>query len=93
MGKVSGKVVAELFSFMAERRGLLSDDLFGSRRKRSAIDAAAIMVDKAHPAGNEHNIAGALPMPIKAAFPCVARGRLIHAMEAKQIDGDLIRWT
>jgi len=30
---------------------------------------------------------------IKAAFPSVARGRLIHAMKAKKIDGDLIRWT
>jgi hypothetical protein len=32
-------------------------------------------------------------MDIKAAFPSVARGRLIHAMKAKKIDGDLIRWT
>ena len=32
-------------------------------------------------------------MDIKAAFPSVVRGRLIHAMKAKQIDGDHIRWT
>jgi len=32
-------------------------------------------------------------MDIKAAFPSVARGRLIHAVKAKKIDGDLIRWT
>jgi len=32
-------------------------------------------------------------MDIKAAFPNEVRGRLIHAMKAKQIDGDLIRST
>jgi len=32
-------------------------------------------------------------MDIKAAFPSIARGRLIDSMKAKRIDGDLIRWT
>jgi hypothetical protein len=51
------------------------------------------MVDRAHAASKEVNIMGVLLMDIKAAFPCVARGRLIHAMKAKKIDGDLIGWT
>jgi len=51
------------------------------------------MVDRAHSASNEDNITGVLLMDIKAAFPSVARGRLIHAMNAKGIDGNLIRWT
>ena len=38
----------------------------------------------------EDNITGVLLMDIEAAFPSVARGRLIHAMNAKKIDGDLI---
>jgi hypothetical protein len=93
MGKVVEKVVAELLSDEAERRALLSDGQFGRRKKRSAIDAAAIMVDRADSAWKEDNITGVLLMDNKAAFPCVARGRLIHAMKAKRIDGDLIRWT
>jgi hypothetical protein len=31
-------------------------------------------------------------MDIKAAFPSVGRGRLVHTMKGKGIDGDLIRW-
>jgi len=50
MGKVVEKVVAELLSGEAERRGLLSDRQFGSRRGRSAIHAAVIRVYKAHAA-------------------------------------------
>jgi len=50
MGKVVEKVVAELMSDEAAMRGLVSDGKFASRRERSAIDAAAIMVDRAHAA-------------------------------------------
>jgi len=93
MGKVVKKVVAELMAEEAERRGLLSDSQFGSRKRRSAVDAAAIMVDRAHAAWREGHIAGILLMDIKAAFPSVGRGRLIHTMRVKGMDGGLIRWT
>jgi len=36
---------------------------------------------------------GVLLRDIKAAFPRAVRGRLIHTMQAKWIDGDLIQWT
>jgi len=87
------KVVPQLLSDEAKRRALLSDGQFGSSKNRSAFDAAAIMVDRAHAVWNEGNITCVLLMDIKAAFPSVVRGRLIHAMKAKKIDGDLIRWT
>jgi len=48
MRNVFEKVVAELLSEEAERRGLMSDRQFGSRKGWSAIDGAAIMVDRAH---------------------------------------------
>ena len=65
----------------------------GRRTGRLTTLAAAIMVDRAHAAWKVDNITGVLLMDIKAAFPSVARGRLIYAMKAKKIDGDLIRWT
>jgi len=92
MGKVVEKVVAELLSEEAERRGLLSDGQLGSRKGRSAIDAAAIMVDRAHAAWTNGHITGVLLMDIKAAFPSVAKGRLVNLMKVRQMDGDLIRW-
>jgi len=51
------------------------------------------MVVKAHEAWREGHIAGVLLMDIKAAFPSVRRGRLIHTMRRKGMDGHLIRWT
>jgi hypothetical protein len=32
-------------------------------------------------------------MDIKAAFPSVAKGRLVNIMKVRQMDGDLIKWT
>jgi hypothetical protein len=93
MGKVVEKVGAELLAEKAERRGLLSDGQYGSRKRRSAINAAAIMVDRAYTAWRGGHIAGVLLMDIKAAFPSVGRGRLFHTMRGKGMDRDLIRWT
>jgi len=90
MGKVVDKVVTELLSDEAERRPLLSDDQVRSRKKRSAIEAAAIMVDRAHSGWKEDNITGVLLMDITTAFRSVARRRLIHTMSANKIDGDFI---
>jgi len=48
MGRFVKKVVAELFSEEVERRELLSHGRFGSCKRKSAIDAPAITVDRAH---------------------------------------------
>jgi len=87
------KVAAELPSEEAKRRGLLSDGQFGSRKGRSASDAAAIMVNRAHAAWTNGHITGVLRMDIKAAFPSVANGRLVNLMKVRQMDGDVIPWT
>jgi hypothetical protein len=51
------------------------------------------MVDRAHAAWTNSHIPGLLLMVIKAAFPSVAKGRLVNIMKVRQMDGDLIRWT
>jgi hypothetical protein len=93
MGKVMGKVVSELQFDEVERRPLLSEGQFGSGKKRSPIDAAPIMVDRAHTTWQEDNITGILLMDIKAVFRSVATGRLIDIMMANMINGDIIQWT
>jgi len=92
MGKVVEKVAAELLSEQVKRSGPLSDGQLGSRKGQSAIDAAAIRVDRAHTAWTNGHISGVLLMDIKAAFPSVAKGRLVNLMQVRQMDGDLIRW-
>jgi hypothetical protein len=91
MGKVVEKVDAELLSEEAERSGLQSDGQFGSRKGWSAIDAPAIMVDRAHAGCTNGHITGVLPMDIKSAFPTLAKGRLVNLIQVRQMDGDLVQ--
>jgi len=51
------------------------------------------MVDRAHLQRNEDNTMGVLLMDMKASFPSLVRGRLVQAMKAKEIDGEIIRRT
>jgi len=93
MGKVGKQGVAELLSEQAERTGPLSDGQFGSRKGRSAIYTAAIMVDRTHTGWRNGHITGVLLMDIKAAFPSVAKGRLVNLMKVRQMEGDHRQWT
>jgi len=84
MGNVVENVVAELLSEEAKRRGLLSDGKFGSRSRRSAIDAVAILVGRAHAAWRDSHIASVLFMDIKAAF--LLRGFLVPIINTTFIE-------
>jgi hypothetical protein len=90
MGKVVEKVAADLLSEEAERRALLSDGQFERRKGWSAIDAAAIIVDRAHVAWTNGYITGGILMNIKAAFPSVANSRLVNLAKVWRMDGDHI---
>jgi len=93
MGKVVEKVVAELLSDHAERRGLRIHIQIGSRRGRSAIDAASIMVYRALGVWRNGHITSMLLMDSQAASPRVEKGRLINIINERQMDEDHIEWT
>jgi len=92
MGKVVAKVVAELLAEETERRALLSDSQFWTRKRRSQIDARAIPVQRAPASLREGSIAGAHLMYIKTALPSVGRRILVRKMKSQGIDRDLIWW-
>jgi len=92
-GKVVEKVAAKLMSEEAERRGLLSEGQFRSRKGRSAINAAATMVDRAHAAWTNGDITEVFLRDIKAAFLSVGQRRLVNLINVMQMDRDVTQWT
>jgi len=52
------------------------------------MDAAAIMIDRPYAAWTNGHITDVLRMDIKAAFPNVAKGRLVNLMTVRKMD-----WT
>jgi len=93
MGKVVEKVATELLSEQGKSRGRLRHGQFRSRIGHSAIDAEAIMVDRAHAAQTNGHIIAVLHMDIKEAFPSVAKGRLVNLTKVSQMVGDRIHCT
>lgn len=91
--KVVEKLVAEQLSQFCERFGKLHKGQMGAIKRRSAIDAAAILVQQVHKIWENKKIAGALLMDVKGAFDHVSRAELGKRMCQLGIDDDLIGWT
>ncbi len=64
----------------------------GARKHRSAIDTAALLIQKVQEVWQNRKIAGALFMDVKAAFDHVSRAQLAQKMFDLGIDDDLIGW-
>lgn len=90
MGTVVKTVIAELLAEKSERRRQFRDGLDGGRVRRSAIDMAAIMFDRAQAVWRDNHIVGGIPYNIKEAFPRISKGRLVSTMRAKGKDEGLI---
>jgi hypothetical protein len=80
-------------SAQLEANGGLHWGQFGGRKKRSAVDAVAYVMNPMHIAWYNGHIAGLLLMDVKGAFDHVNHRRLLTTMVAKKLDGDLIEWT
>ena len=93
LGKVVEKVVAEQLSQFCEANGKLHKGQMGARKHRSAVDAAAILIQKVQETWESQKIAGALLMDVKRAFDHVSRAQLAQRMADLGIDDDLIGWT
>ena len=89
-GKVVEKLIAEKLSQFCEDQGKLHKGQMGGRKYRSAIDAAALMIDKVHKVWEDRQIAGALLIDVKGAFDYVSRAKLVQRMKDLGIDDDLI---
>lgn len=77
MGKLIEKVVVEQLSQYCEDYSKLHPGQMGGRKKRSAIDAVAILVHTVQKAWEEKKLAAALLMDVKGAFDHVSKGQLI----------------
>ena len=93
LGKVVEKAAASLIADSLEEKGMLHPGQFGGRRKRSAIDAAATLIVQVEEAWKKKEVAGALMMDIKEAFPTVNRRCLVNKMRRMEVDENWVGWT
>ena len=60
LGKVVEKVVATMISEHCEREGTLHPGQYGSRKRRSAVDAVGVLMTEVQQAWGEGKVAAAL---------------------------------
>jgi Reverse transcriptase (RNA-dependent DNA polymerase) len=91
LSKVVEKLAAEAISTHCEATQALHPGQMGSRRRRSAIDAVACLIQEVHQAWGQKQLAGALFMDVKGAFDHVNPCKLTRRMVELGLDGDLVR--
>jgi len=93
ISKLLERTAADLIADHLERKRGLHEGQFGCRKRRSCVDAVAIMMNRTQQAWEQKKIAGALFMDVKSAFNNVDKTFLGKWMEELGLEADLIRWT
>src|SRR5699024_4561619 len=93
LGKVVENIAADANCQHCETMGVLHPGQMGSRKKRSAIDAVACLIQNTHEAWKLQQLVGVLFLDVKGAFDHVNPGRLVRRLIEFGLDGDLIRWV
>ena len=68
ISKLLERTAAHLMADYLERKRGLHEGQFGCRKRRSCVDAVAILMNRTQKAWNEKKVAGALFMDVKSAF-------------------------
>jgi len=95
ISKLLERTAAHLIADHLERRKKrgLHKGQYGCRKRRSCIDAVAVLMNRTQQAWAGKKVAGALFMDVKSAFNNVSKPHLGKRMEALGIEADLIRWA
>ncbi len=90
MGKVVEKVVAKALFQYCEDYSKLHPGQMGGRKKRSAIDAVAMLVHTIQEKWQQKKLAAAFFMDVKGAFDHISKSQLFRQMVKLQIDDDFV---
>jgi len=93
IGKLVERTAAHLIADHLERKRALHEGQYGCRKRRSCVDAVAVLIHRTQQAWAAKKVAGALFMDVKSAFNNVNKTHLGKRMQALGIEPDLIRWT
>jgi len=93
IGKLVEPTAVHLIADHLERKRGLQDGQYGCRKRRSFVDAVAVLFNRTQRAWAEKRVAGVLLMDINSAFNTVSQVRPGRRVEALEIEPDLIKWT
>lgn len=92
LSKALESLVAQRISYLAETHGLLPDNHFGARKRRSSIDALLVLQEKIFQAWRDKKVLSLVTFDVKGAFNGVARDVLLERLRRRQIPEALVKW-
>lgn len=93
LSKALESVIARRLSFLVEDYGLLPDNHFGRRKKRSTLDALMILEEKIVQAWRDKKVLSLVTFDVKRAFNGVAGDILLERLRHRHISETLICWS
>jgi hypothetical protein len=88
ISKLVERTAGHLIADHLERKKGLHEGQYGCRKRRSCIDAVAVLMNRTQQAWGGKKIAGALFMDVKSAFNKVSKTHLGKRMEALELEPD-----
>jgi hypothetical protein len=93
ISKLVERTAGHLIADHLERKGGLQEGQYGCCKRRSCIDAVAVLMNRTQQAWGRKKIAGMLFMDVKSALNNVSKAHLGKRMEDLELAPDLIGWT
>lgn len=92
MSKALESLVAQRISYLAETHGLLPDNHFGARKRRSSVDALLVLQEKIFQEWRDKKVLSLVTFDVKGAFNGVARDVLLDRLRRRRIPEALVKW-
>lgn len=93
LSKILEAVLAERLSFLAEKHGLLPQNHYGARRRRSAEQALLLLQDRIYQAWRSKRVLSLISFDVKGAYNGVHKERLAQRLTARGVPDVLTNWV
>jgi len=93
LGKITERIIAKRLSNLAEITNLLDNSQIGGRHKKSAIDAALLLVDQIQHQKQRGLVTSTLFLDVKGAFDHVSHNQFLETLKKLRLPISLIAWA
>ncbi|KAF7567753.1 hypothetical protein PtrM4_143440 [Pyrenophora tritici-repentis] len=93
LGKINERITASRLSNLAEITELLHLTQIGGRLKKSAIDAAMLLIDQIQHQKQKGQITSTIFLDVKGAFDHVSHNQFLRTLKKLGLPISLITWT
>jgi ribonuclease HI len=93
LGKVSERILAQRLGYLAETSAILHPTQIGGRQKKSAIDAALLLLQEVEANREQGKKTSTVFLDVKGAFDHVSKNQLLRKLRDLGLPTSLIAWT